>query len=322
MPEIDDRQALQRVVAVINNKGGVGKTTLAANLGGLLAASGWRVLIVDLDPQGNLGLDLGYRGTPQDDDGRALFTALVLGSDMSPVSVRDNLDVVIGGSMLEQAAAALSSSAASRQADSRLTVASALAPLAADYDIILLDCPPSSDIIQSAAVVASRYVLVPVKTDRASLEGLALTASRLSEVIDLNPQIDLLGIVLFATGTSAMKVRNDFVSQIVSVLVSDGAGPDEVEDARERVFASFVRHAEATANSARDKGLLVHELDAKVQRGPKWYERLRTGEPIERVGPASAKSVADDLQAVTKEFIERLTAMEQQSETEGATHGR
>lgn len=74
-----DRAALSRVIACINGKGGVLKTTLVANIGGLLASSGYRVLLVDLDPQGNLAEDLGYTGDDRDDEGRALAQALMFG---------------------------------------------------------------------------------------------------------------------------------------------------------------------------------------------------------------------------------------------------
>lgn len=307
-----DRESLQRVVAIINNKGGVGKTTLTTNIGGLLAESGWRVLIVDLDHQGNAGLDLGYRGSDIDDDGRALAKALQFPDEkLEPLAVRENLDVLIGGHFLEGAATVLSQGInRSRPDDPRIAVATILASISDNYDIVLLDCPPSSDVIQSAAVTAARYVLIPVKTDRASLEGLALTASRLDAVIDLNPDVELLGIVLFGTNTSSSKVRDEFIGQIVETLIEDGS-PEEARDAaRKSVFTAYLRHAEATANAARNKGVLVHQLENQVRQGPKWYEQLRAGKTAERIGPASAKSVADDLQAITQELVTRLTAFE------------
>jgi len=93
MVEGVNRPALGRVVAVVNGKGGVGKTTITANVGGLLASSGYRVLLVDLDPQGNLGEELGYTGHPSDDRGRALAQALVFGGSLVPeADVRQGLE--------------------------------------------------------------------------------------------------------------------------------------------------------------------------------------------------------------------------------------
>ena len=75
------RQGLERVVAVVNGKGGVGKTTITANIGGMLAASGYRVLLVDMDPPGNLAGELGYTKSAVKDDRRALDLAVLLGFD-------------------------------------------------------------------------------------------------------------------------------------------------------------------------------------------------------------------------------------------------
>src|ERR1700712_5236535 len=88
-----DRTQLERTIAVINGKGGVQKTTVAANVGGLLAASGYRVLLVDMDPQGNLAEDLGYTGGEIDDAGQALAASLTFGGPLVPATeVRQNLD--------------------------------------------------------------------------------------------------------------------------------------------------------------------------------------------------------------------------------------
>lgn len=309
MSYVIDRTDLQRVIAVINGKGGVGKTTLTANIGGLLAASGWKVLLVDLDYQGNLGLDLGYAGTAIDDEGLALSKALQFPDDVAiPLkNIRPNLDVLVGGSYLEQAASVLVSHAVRGKANTaRLAIATMLSKVAGDYDIVLMDCPPANETIQSAAVAAARYVLIPAKTDEGSLRGLKITADRLSSVLDLNPDLDLLGVVIFGSGASAHKVREEFTAQVVERL--GGAGAEGM------VFSQYLRHAEATANSARDKGLLVHELDSKVRSSPKWYDRLKKGEPYMRVGPASAGSVADSLQAITAELIERIAAKEAEAE--------
>ena len=299
-----------RIIALVNNKGGVGKTTLATNVAGLLGLSGWRCLVVDLDHQGNAGLDLGYRGSAVDDDGQALFKALVLGEPITPVNVRPNVDVIIGGSLLEEAQRNLVPSA--RRAQPRLAVAEMLESVLRthEYDIVLLDCPPSSDIIQTAAVTAANYVLIPVKTDRASLEGLALTAKRLDAVIDLNPNVDLLGIVIFDSGTGASRIRKDNVERIIDAVTGGSDNQDIRKRAAASIFTAFIRHAEKTAQSTRDEGLLVHELDEKVKAGPKWFERVRTGDKAAQTLPESAGPVADDLQAVTKELVERITARE------------
>lgn len=299
-----DRSGLQQVIAVINGKGGIGKTTLTANCGGLLAESGWRVLLVDLDGQGNLGIDLGFADTDLDDDGQALGQAITFGSAPKVLkNVRPNLDVLPGGQYVERASSALvpeigKSGEAGRRA--RLSLASTLAQISDDYDIILLDCPPNSDALQSLAVAAARYILIPAKTDAASLKGLRLTERRLDQVLDINPDLDLLGVVVFASTQSATRVRAEFIEEVADLLG---------ENTEQLVFQSYVVSAEATARAARKKGLLVHELDAKVRSSdaPKWYEALKLGKKVESPGPSSSRTVADSLEAVTQELVARFT---------------
>lgn len=302
-----DRSALTRVCAIINGKGGVGKTTLTANIGGLLALGGWRVLLVDLDFQGNLGRDLGYRLTDGDDNGRALSMAMQF-TDQAPAilkDVRPNLDVIVGGEAIEGAAAALqASSQRNNSRDAQLSVARMLAHVARDYDIVLLDCPPANETIQSAAVAAAHYVIIPTKTDPASIDGLEITAGRVLGIKDINPTIDLLGVILFDSSASAKNVRAE-----ISDLIADRLGaPDN-----SIIFESYVRHAEAVALKARTKGLLVHELDDQVRAAPKWYEQLRNrgedGMPTTAL-PKSAEPVADSLQYIANELASRITERE------------
>lgn len=308
-PEID-RAALERVVAVINGKGGVGKTTLTANIAGLLALSGWHVLAVDLDQQGNLGRDLGYRFTERDDDGQALSKGLQFPDEAPRLikEVRPNLDVLAGGNALEAAAAALSSKTSpSGIQEAHLSLARLLVPLADDYDLILLDCPPASDVIQSAAVAAARYVVIPTKADAGGVDGLEITAQRFSTVIHLNPTLDLLGIILFDSSANSKNVRADLARDVEAAL--------GVDDARPLIFDAFVRHSERVPYETRKRGLLVHELNDKVKAEPKWYERFRAGQTAsgERKGPESAKTVAESMQEIAAEFRDRIAAKEEES---------
>ncbi|MBF4577867.1 ParA family protein [Frondihabitans sp. VKM Ac-2883] len=309
MPVNIDRNYLQRVVAVINNKGGVGKTTLCANMGGLLAENGWRVLIVDLDGQGNLGLDLGYGGGEDDDNGAALSKSLVFGDDPVPIkNVRPGLDVIPGGTVIEQITASLAQQigrGADETLKARLSLATMLAKISSNYDLILLDCPPNDDVIQSIAVAAARYILIPAKAEKASRQGVTLTAKRLDRVLDINPDLDLLGVVIFGSATSEVRVRKKFEDEVVADLGG--------EPAVGSVFQSYVKHAGATAKAARDKGVLVHELDEQVRSSGKWYEALKLGQKYESPGPQSAGTVADSLFAVSQEFIARLTEKEQEA---------
>lgn len=295
------------VIAVVNNKGGVGKTTISTNVAGLLAHSGWRVLLVDLDHQGNAGLDLGYQYTDVDDDGLALTQAISYGQTITPVNVRPNLDVLIGGGALEDVTRTLVKSA--RRPEPRTAVGEMLERILQEheYDIVIIDCPPSNDTLQTAAVAAANYVLIPVKTEKASLRGLALTAKRLDAVLDINENVDLLGIVVFDTSKGAKRVQERNLKQIVDAITDNSDDPAVRASAAEAVFASSIRHAEATAQSLREEGLLAHELDVKAKKGPSRFELLKQGLGSSAL-PESAGGVADDLQAVAKEVVARLEA--------------
>ena len=139
-PKSRETRAIDRVVSLANGKGGVGKTTTAANVGGYVALAGSRVLMVDLDPQGDLARDLGY----ERQSGRELFQALIAGTEpMILRNVRENLDVIPGGQDLEDIQGImLSRSSRSDAGDFGDMLYSVLAPLADDYDLILIDTPP------------------------------------------------------------------------------------------------------------------------------------------------------------------------------------
>lgn len=304
-----DRSVLSRVIAVMNGKGGVFKTTLTANLGGLLAYNGQRVLLVDLDPQGNLAEDLGYTGDDRDDRGAALADGLTTHGRFltEPVrQVRPNLDVFVGGPELERASAFLVTRGSSSE-ETQLALARVLEPIASNYDIVLIDCPPGEEALQTAAAGAARWILVPVKSDASSRRGFDAVADRMqlvrgerSNLIGVNPTIGLLGIVLAGVNPSASVVQREARHRI------EGEGDSATGD----VFKATIRHSEATAQAARERGLLVHELDDKLAEAPKWYEVLKGNVAPASFTPATATSVADDFHAVTEELVGRLAEAE------------
>jgi chromosome partitioning protein len=295
-----DRGALSRVIAVINGKGGVFKTSLVANVGGLLAEAGSRVLLVDLDPQGNLAEDLGY--SEQGDGGRSLAAALCFGAEPTLLtSIRSNLDVIAGGPELDDAAAFLGAKAQKDRDTAHLALAKMLATLAGEYDLVLLDCPPGNEPLQAAAVAAARYALVPLKTDMSSRKGVAAVAARMDSVVGLNPSLDLLGVVLVGTGTNSKQVHKVTRDHLIADF-----GTDEV------LFPMTIRHAEATAQACRERGLLAHELERELSKAPKWWEVLRGEAKATNASPKSASSVAEDLHAVAMEVTRRVAATESQ----------
>lgn len=290
-------ELLARTVAVINGKGGVGKTSIVANVGGLLAMSGYRVLLVDLDPQGNLGEDLGF--TARSDDGAALARSVLYGEPLQPLmNVRDRLDVCPAGEHLDELAAAMGARLRRDGDSGSLSLARSLSGVAAEYDLILLDCPPGDAVIQGLALGAARWVLIPTKTDASSRKGLREVARRFMEARTINPELRLLGVVLFGVGAGASRVR-DRARELVAADLG-GAAP---------VLNVTIRHVEAAAADARERGQLAHEMEASAAAGPKWWERRR-GVKTGPVIAASATSLAADYEALAQEIVAALIGAE------------
>jgi cellulose biosynthesis protein BcsQ len=295
-----NRSALRRTLAIINGKGGVGKTSLTANLGGLLAAAEYRILLVDLDPQGNLGEDLGY--TADGDEGAGLFTAVSAGQPLAPIKdVRPGLDVVPGGEQLHELAGALYARRQRHQEAAATALAVSLSAIAGNYDLVLLDCPPGQDVLQEAALSAARWVVIPTKTDASSRKGLREVAQRFVAARHINPDLAVLGVVLFGVNRAAHRVEADARASIEAEL--GGVAP---------MFRRTIRHVEASAYDARGRGQLVHELEQAVLNAPKWYERLRSGQPPGETLASSAGALAGDYQGLAEEIFVHLRVNEEQ----------
>ena len=187
---------MHNVIAFANGKGGVGKTSFTANFAGLTAAAGRRVLAVDLDPQGNLGADLGYEQTDTGDDGRELMKSFMEGRTPRPMrAVRQNLDVLAGGSELDSLVEILARDTTSGRLH---VVRNPLQALSERYDLVVMDCPPTGGIVLQAILAAASFVVVPTRRDLASMQGLARVAREFATVrSSVNPDLRLLGVLLF-----------------------------------------------------------------------------------------------------------------------------
>jgi chromosome partitioning protein len=293
--------ALHRSIATINGKGGTLKTSITANVGGLLAAAGYRVLLIDLEPQGNLAQDLGY--THISDEGEQCFTAVSAGAALTPFAARDNLDVVAGGERLHDLAAVILSR--QQRGDASLVyraLATSLAPTATDYDFVIIDCPPGEEVLQQMALGAARWVLIPTKTDASSRIGLSRVAKQFQLARHHNPGLALLGVAIVGLNLSARRVHARARATIEEEL--EGTAP---------VFEAVIRHAEAVAVDARDRGQLIHELERDGMNQPKWYEQLRASQTKgERL--ADATKLAGDYQAMAEEIARHLIGLETQGE--------
>jgi chromosome partitioning protein len=294
-----DYAALSRVICVANGKGGVSKTSLAANLAGLTAAGGYSTLVVDLDPQGDLSDDLGYFANAEDDHGQALAAALLTGQPLMPTlkGVRPNLDVVCGGDQLTDVVGALMSKANRGQAEMDF-LARALAPIADNYELVFVDTPPVDPTLQMVALGAARWVLVPTKADASSIRGIRRIAERVVAVRTVQHPIDVVGVVLTGVPKAASRVRASAARDIVDLV--GAAAP---------LFDATIRASEAAARETRARGLLVHELAELVHGSRPFWEALRDGVSPDRL-PGTAPALASDYFHLTEELLKRLSALE------------
>ena len=179
-----------RIISILNQKGGVGKTTTTVNLAAALAACGNKVLVIDLDPQTHLGLHFGVES-----DSASVYD-LLMEDDVSVqdalLFARENIDLVTSEVDLAAAESELAS-----KTDRHDLLSRKLEPIADAYEYILIDCPPSLGLLTINVLVASKELIVPMQTHFLALQGV----SRLFETVQmlvsgLNPELQVSGIVL------------------------------------------------------------------------------------------------------------------------------
>ncbi len=181
-----------RMIAVANQKGGVGKTTTSVNLATALTACGRRVLLVDFDPQGNASTGLGVEAQDRDQNSYELISGVVTAREMIKQSTVEGLDII--ASVVDLSAAEIELSDLD-QREYRLR--DALQPVRADYDYIIIDCPPSLGLLTVNALCAADRLLVPLQCEFYALEGLSQLMRTVETVrARLNPNLGLQGIVL------------------------------------------------------------------------------------------------------------------------------
>ena len=182
-----------RILAVANQKGGVGKTTTAINVASSLALAGHRVLLVDVDPQGNLTSGVGLKGRHA--PAGTIYEALMTDADPAAFLLEsqiENLSIIPADRNLTGAEIELVS-----VPERELRMRRVLKPLRARFDFIFIDCPPSLGLLTLNALVAADAVLIPLHCEYFALEGLADLVATLRRVCGtLNPTLDIEGVLL------------------------------------------------------------------------------------------------------------------------------
>jgi chromosome partitioning protein len=251
-----------RVISFANQKGGVAKTTTTLNLGVAISEQGLKVLLVDLDPQGNLTMS---QGLNPDTIERSMFDVLVHRLPIEEVVHHTEVDLAVSSIDLAGAELALSSMIGRERA-----LEKALAPVKDTYDYVLIDTPPSLGLLTINALVASNGVIVPVQCEYLSLRGLVQLENTLSMIREnLNPDVGIEGILptMFDSRTLHSREAVEILQENFGDLVFDTKIRKTVRYAEAPVKGTSVLKYDPTGSAAQAYRDLAKEvLDAAKAR--------------------------------------------------------
>jgi chromosome partitioning protein len=251
-----------RVISFANQKGGVAKTTTTLNLGVALAEQELKVLLVDLDPQGNLTMS---QGLNPDIIERSMFDVLVHRLPIQEVIHHTEVDLAVSSIDLAGAELALSSMIGRERA-----LEKALAPVKESYDFVLVDTPPSLGLLTINALVASNGVIVPVQCEYLSLRGLVQLENTLTMIREnLNPEVGIEGILptMYDKRTLHSREAVEILQENFGDLVFDTKIRKTVRYAEAPVKGTSVLKYDPSGNAAQAYRQLAKEvLDAAQAR--------------------------------------------------------
>jgi chromosome partitioning protein len=254
-PKAPEEPSVASVIAFANQKGGVAKTTSTLNLAVAMKEQGYKVLIVDLDPQGNLTMSQGFN---PDDIDRSMFDVLVHKLPLEEVVHRAEIDLAVSSIDLAGAELALSSMIGRERA-----LEKALLSVKPDYDYILVDTPPSLGLLTINALVAADGVIVPVQCEYLSLRGLVQLENTLSMIREnLNPNVEIVGILptMFDRRTLHSREAIDILEENFGDLVFNTRIRKTIRYAEAPVKGSSVLKYDPSGNAADAYRMLAKEV--------------------------------------------------------------
>ncbi len=234
---------MTRIVAVANQKGGVGKTTTAINLAASVASRGHRVLLVDFDPQGNASSGVGY---PRDRIEHSIYDALTGDVALADVIKPTEISTLfVAPATTDLVGAEIELISAERR---ERVLADALAAVAPAYDYVVIDCPPSLGLLTLNALVAADGVVVPMQAEYFALEGLSALTSTIEKIRSVyNPHLTIDG-VLFTMFDGRLSVANQVRDEVARFF-------------GEKVFAETVpRNVRLSEAPSHGKPVLLYDL--------------------------------------------------------------
>jgi chromosome partitioning protein len=254
-----------RIIALANQKGGVGKTTSAVNIAVELSRRGARVLLVDVDPQGNASSSLGLDKRDLEATVYDLLIARAALDEVIVAEIRPSLDLIPANSALAGAEVELVDFP-----DRAVRLRDALAGTGDRYDVVVIDSPPSLGFLTVNALCAAQHVIVPIQCEYLALEGLGQLIGTIDLVKkQLNPELDLTGVLMTMydarTRLSAQvveEVRRYFPQRTFATVV-----PRSVRLAEAPSFGQSIAEYDAASRGAAAYRAVVDELSARLSLG-------------------------------------------------------